>query len=380
MFVTSATGTGNLSTWANANGQTGIQAGDAICQALAGAVPLPNAGAYRAWLSDSTHDAYCHVSGFPGTMSNNCGQASLPTTAGPWVRTDLAPFAPTIGLLVDPIYAVYAPPDLDQLANTVTNNFFTATLPDGTYDSSDGSCQDWTSSDSSQPSIGEPSRTSAGWTSAATSPCNEAKALACFESGAGPALPPFTAQGIPAFVTDETGYGDLSGWVGSGATDGVAGADAICRYEASAYGLYAQDRYRAWISDDGLAAASRLTGDGPWVRLDGVGIATSKADLLDGTLFTSIGVTPSGAYFTGSTWTGTDELGAATAQNCGHWAATNGQGDGGYADSVNALWTHGGGAECGNVLAAIYCVCDQTLLFQDGFESGDLTAWSRHVP
>jgi hypothetical protein len=51
VFATSATGTGNLGSWANAGGKTGREAGDAICQSLASGAGLP--GTFKAWLSDS---------------------------------------------------------------------------------------------------------------------------------------------------------------------------------------------------------------------------------------------------------------------------------------------------------------------------------------
>ena len=41
-------------------------------------VALPNAGTYRAWLSTSTTDAWCHVQGLSGKKSNNCGVANPP--------------------------------------------------------------------------------------------------------------------------------------------------------------------------------------------------------------------------------------------------------------------------------------------------------------
>ncbi|MBW2388703.1 MAG: hypothetical protein JRG89_09715, partial [Deltaproteobacteria bacterium] len=53
--MTSARGTGNLGSWAEAHGEAGIEAGDAICQTLADDAELP--GEFSAWISDSNIDA-----------------------------------------------------------------------------------------------------------------------------------------------------------------------------------------------------------------------------------------------------------------------------------------------------------------------------------
>src|SRR6188768_570424 len=88
MFVTSVSGTGDLGSWPAAGIATGLAAGDAICQARASAASLPNPSGYRAWLSDSTDDAYCRIHMLTGKLSANCGQPTLPASAGPWRRTD----------------------------------------------------------------------------------------------------------------------------------------------------------------------------------------------------------------------------------------------------------------------------------------------------
>src|SRR3972149_6970160 len=84
MFVTSVTGTGDLSSWADAGG-------------------LPNAAGYRAWLSDSIDDAYCRLHNLTGKKASNCGEAVLPAAAGPRWRPAGAP-----------VGAGLAPPGLPQ--------------------------------------------------------------------------------------------------------------------------------------------------------------------------------------------------------------------------------------------------------------------------
>lgn len=68
-FVTSVSGTGNLSSWADAGGHTGLDAADAICQARAAAGSLANPSRFKAWISTSTTAARDRITG-----------------AGPWIR------------------------------------------------------------------------------------------------------------------------------------------------------------------------------------------------------------------------------------------------------------------------------------------------------
>lgn len=80
-FVTSALGTGNLSSWPAAGGESGIQAGDTICRNLAAAAHLPAPESFIAWLSTTTIDAadrlllsdidYRRVDGFPIASSKS---------------------------------------------------------------------------------------------------------------------------------------------------------------------------------------------------------------------------------------------------------------------------------------------------------------------
>jgi hypothetical protein len=55
VFVTSASGTGELGSWPQAGTSQGVAAGDAICHELAQAASLPDPTSFKAWLStDST--------------------------------------------------------------------------------------------------------------------------------------------------------------------------------------------------------------------------------------------------------------------------------------------------------------------------------------
>jgi hypothetical protein len=69
-FLTSVSGTGNLSTWTDANGLTGIAAADAICQARARYAGYANSQNFKAWMSSGT------------------AVTSRILTNGPWARPD----------------------------------------------------------------------------------------------------------------------------------------------------------------------------------------------------------------------------------------------------------------------------------------------------
>lgn len=51
VFMSSSSGSGNLSSWAQAGGESGLAAGDAVCQAEALAAGLAEPASFKAWLS-----------------------------------------------------------------------------------------------------------------------------------------------------------------------------------------------------------------------------------------------------------------------------------------------------------------------------------------
>jgi len=339
VFVTSASGTGNLSTWpdAIAASATGIAAGDAVCQARATAAGL--SGTYKAWLSDSATDAYCHVQGFTGTILTKCGQGTLPVAAGPWVRThDGFPFAPTIDKLVN-IDQVYYPVRYDENGTSVTNLYYwTGTNAVGTYNSA---CTDWTSN-STGATYASPDAASFSWTAYGGSGCGASYKLLCLQTGTGAPLPSITAppSSKKVFVTSTSYDGNLGG---------IAGGDTKCQAHANSAGLANPGKFKAWLSDSTINAIDRfaLTA-GPWYRLDGVKVADNKAALAaSGTtpLPTAISVDETGAYLTNYllVWSGTDETGIKMpALNCVDWGSNvvTDIGTIGHANFSNKFWTN----------------------------------------
>ncbi len=326
-FVTSTWGRGDLHVWSGAAGTTGVAAGDAGCQASAVAAGLP--GTYVAWLSDSTSDAYCRAHGMTGRKLSNCGLSSLPVGAGPWVRTDLLPFAPTIDRLLAPNYVAYYPAAMNEFGaenGGVLQDVFTGTSPSGVESTWGGAapCLDWSSAASTDKArSGLVHGGAYTWTDDDFMyiTCDYGARLRCLEIGSGPALPPRHGTAKRAFVTSVTGNGALDTWADSGGLHGVAAGDAICRARARAAGLSNPESFTALLSESSSSTAyGRITGNGPWARIDGVVVANDKADLFDGRIRAPIAVTENGIYLHGNefTWTGSTPSGGSAA-DCTHW-------------------------------------------------------------
>lgn len=383
IFVTSVTGNGNLSTWPDAGGQSGLAAGDAICQARAVAAGLPNASGYRAWLSSAAADAYCRLHGFSGQRAANCGQPSLPAAAGPWRRRDGLPFGEAITELLPPDQLVYFPVRQDEFGAPVSGLAWTGTNASGAYQAT--ACADWTSAaPATFGFVGSTDRTSGGWGTAGNGSCSlPMHRLICLESGVGDPLPAIAGWGRRAFLSSALGTGELGSWPQAGGQTGVAAGDAICQSLAAAASLPYPASFKAWLSDGAVDARDRFVHDGPWMRLDRAQVASGVADLTDASLASSINLTEAGEYRANyNVWTGTDAAGLALPERCNDW--TDGtvvlSGRGGSAHSANALWTTAFGPACDFASSHLYCLQDLPLVFGDGFESGDTAVWSSSVP
>ena len=349
VFVTSASGTGDLSSWTDAGGKTGLEAGDAICQAAANRAGL--SGTFRAWLSDTNTDAYCHIQGLTGKKSDNCGEATLPTAAGPWFRMgDNHPFSDTIDKLINE-RQVFVPVYYDENNNNVTIRYFTGTEHTGILSVNNNNCADWTSnSGSDNVNMGYPLGTTQRWTALATANCVGTRRLLCMQTGSGKPLPAITApaNAKKVFITAVSYKGNFGG---------LDAADTICKNRAQDLGLPNHDKFKAWLSDDSINAIDRFSSDGPWYRLDGVKVADSKTDLTDGELFTSINYTGT-SYIGDVVWTGTTVDGQYNSPSCANWTSEiTGNGSYGISTYINQYWTEGMNHNC-SFSAGLYCFED----------------------
>lgn len=154
------------------------------------------------------------------------------------------------------------------------------------------------------------------------------------------------------FLTSTTQDGNLGG---------LDGADAICQNLALAASL--PGAYRAWLSDDAQSPATRFSqSNGPYHLLNGVAIASSWADLTDGTLAAPITLAENGATFDDlgfRAWTNTRANGSGGGvqdENCAGWtsSANGSDGDEGQVTATNENWTDFASGTCNN-LFHLYC-------------------------
>ena len=395
-FVTSATGNGNLSSWPDANGLGGVAAGDRICQERASDAGLPNSAGFRAWLSTASTDAYCHVQGLTGKRNPGCA-GGPPLPAGPWYRFTFPsslPVSEGLNDLVSPEGVIYRPVLFDEFGNAVdpVDNppalYWTGT-GDGGANYPNTNCTSWVVADSSVFGVTGDARGSAQlWTLGSASGCGAALRLLCLETGASePTGQTWTAPGSLAFLTSVQGPGDLALWADAGGASGLAAADNVCRARAAASHLPAPGSFVAWLSDSQTDARDRVTSNGPFRRIDGVTVATSRTDLLDGTHDGSLHQFETGAYMIGNAggqvFTGTAPDGTAAAMNCSDWTTNEAdpeaaQGIAGISRSTS--WTEYSDTSC-SYSSHLYCFSNVVTLFWDGFEYGVGTGrWSDAAP
>lgn len=380
MFTTSVWGSAQLPLWAEAQGQSGASAGDQICRTLAGDAGLPNATTYRAWLSTATNDAYCRVAGYSGKRATNCGQSSLPD-AGPWERVDGVAFTHSLRELADD-WAILHPPYVDESgAMLAPGSVHTGTGSSGTL-YTDGHCSGWTTT-AGNGRRGGYHNGAFWWTSAALGACSASARLYCFEPGLGDPLPAFEEEGALVFVTSTYGSGRLGDWPGVGAETGLAAGDFICRSRAAAGGLPNPQSFVAWLSTDDVDAIDRVTGNGPFKRVDGVRIAPSKSALVDASvgayaLEATITVDELGEYLGRNPWTGSNTLGERAAENCNGWTSASDaeSGQRGYTQETRGYWTTSPMAPDCDGVNNLYCFSSVLVLFWDGFERGGTGRWS----
>jgi hypothetical protein len=334
-----------------------LAAGDAVCQAEADAAGLE--GTFVAWLSDDSDDAYCRVHGLSGKKVNRCGEDVLPSSAGGWRRTDGVAFAR--GITDAGEGRVYVPLRID--ANGAESwpglaiRAWTGTGSSGEVQQPH--CAAWTDTVGSAV-MGEKDGIGTRWTYAGTSRCDgDSSGLYCFQLGEGPSLNPPQAIGKIAFVTSVRGSGDLSTWPDAGLNTGLAAADAICQARATAGSLPNAMRFKAWISTQTSPVYDRITSDGPWVRLDGLPIADSNADLFDREFFTGIMIDELGQATTGLVWTGTRLDREEQLIHCLAWTieSEDEMGYAGNAQSAGSLATSGTLNRCSSS-SRLYCFED----------------------
>jgi hypothetical protein len=369
-FVTEQSGSSILSTWAEANGQSGIAAGDAICSTEAAAAQLADPQRYIAFISGSNDDLYCRLHGLTGTIANNCGMASLPNFAGPWLRRDNAPFA-TLATLLAPGRAIMPPLFTAEGINQVFVQAYTGTT-EGLV--ADNTCSDWTANTGNVEAMFVDSISLV-----AGGGCSQSRSLLCIKSGANAPISYARRSGRLSFVTQEKGNGNLSTWTNANGAGGLAAGDQVCQSEAAAGGLANPASFKAWLSDGvhSINAIDRFQNDGPWIREDGLPVAQSKAALTNLSSIQSlpqvIGATllPGDQIATGTLSTGVVSIGSSSAnQDCLAWTSASASDSYlyGFAQIIG-VWTQDGTPTCDATFNALYCFSDLDRIFDSGMES-----------
>ena len=300
----------------------GLAGADARCAAEAQSAGLP--GTYVAWVSTVDIDARDRLEGASG-----------------WVRPDGLPVASSIddlslGRLLYPI---------NMTAKGETTNgtvVWTGTNANGRVDES-GQCGDWGD-------VGLRTNTTIGftgsgpvqWTARGNVGCSRTGRLYCFGVDRQATLEPPVADGRVLFVSTAT----LSG------ASGVTAFDALCTSEAEDAGLAGS--YRALVARLKVAATNRFDLDGePWFRPDGVKLFDVAADMATSPLLAPIAVTATGAYTTGSVWTGSGSFGEASANDCIDWTDPGPSASTGTAEVLS--FGAGGGLDVCSTQQHIYC-------------------------
>ncbi len=171
----------------------------------------------------------------------------------------------------------------------------------------------------------------------------------------------------------------MQSWTLSDGYSGLAGADHVCRNLAATAGLPHPSQFFAWLSTSTTDAAARTSFDGPWIRLDGIKVADSKADLTDGVLDAPIAVDETGVYVaTSQSWTGTTTSGTADPYHCSSWTSSSSAvlGEAGTPAGAHWSWTTDAVDGCDD-LNRLYCFATfAAVIFVDPYESAGTTAWS----
>ncbi len=171
------------------------------------------------------------------------------------------------------------------------------------------------------------------------------------EVGAETALPGHTpGTALRVFVTSELFGPDFGG---------LSEADGLCQRAANLAKL--PGRYLAWLSVGTSTPANRFGHDGPYARVDGVVVAASWSELIDGVLDAPISVTEDGLNLSAAAdeyaWTDTKVDGtSAGGEACGRWTGKGTPApEVGSVSATNGEWTSGPAHICRAWRHRLYC-------------------------
>ena len=364
VFITSATGSGDLSSWPEADGLSGLDAGDRICQNLAAMAGLP--GDYIAYLSNNVDDVLCRLHGLSGKwFGDNCG-LNEPLTGDdsqPWHRVDGRPVFPNAVDMHFPAHRMYYPLWLDE--NGVQHDSFILT-GSNEFGSGGGAnqCENFSNGSTSfGGSVGVSTRTSSSFGSGIGVPCQTTMRLACFRVDQQPAVVRPDHRGIrQAFISNDRLFGAMHLNPEADGFTGREGADRICQNQAATANLKDADTYKALLPDEVEGPFERFDWpEGPWARLDGMLLIECSDQFVNGGSQTSLNLTPGGTFIGRQAgWSGIGSDGQPNLHDCDVWTDESLTGSTSPANQAGALWaktTSGGGLPCGGEFPIGYLFC-----------------------
>jgi hypothetical protein len=312
--------------WAN-----GLAGADAICQGLADGAGWP--GTYVAYLSTSTVNASDRISAARG-----------------WTRTDGTPFADTAGQIIAGAMFTNVMYEVTGLRAS-SGAYWVATGTTSAGTASAMTCNDYTTV-SAQLLTGMAAAAGFGFSQDSVYGSCMTSRLYCFGiDRVVPVTPPSVPiTGRRAFVS--------SPWMPGG---GLSSADAQCAADATAHGI--PGTFQALLATAATSPISRFSTTGPpWLRLDGLPIAPTAADLVTINLREPFNLAADGTYLAGATvWTGTtavDQAAGSTNATCSDWT-TNSMGKlsiVGRPEYADIDWMGGAPTQACNTTARLYCL------------------------
>jgi hypothetical protein len=332
VFLSGPIYTGNLG---------GLSGADQKCNQLAQGAGL--GGTWMAWMSDASANAADRLVG-----------------DGPWLRLDGALIASSKADLIDGTIGNWI--SVTENMITLLDGTRVMTASDDFGNRQEYDCDGWTSASASRFAIAGSPFAASGWSRSELRPCSFGTRLYCFEQRVDPAATPtptFAPPPTPTPCTDcrvfisGTSY---NGSVGGSGPIGVLVGDATCQTLAANAGL--GGRWMAWLSTTSVPIGSRLSSDGPWHKLNGELVASTKADLVDGSIATPIDRDQNGLLVSASTlvWSGTTSAGLGTGSDCSGWRATLDTFSGTYGrrSATDATWTQSSTVAC-SAFRRLYC-------------------------
>jgi len=264
---------------------------------------------------------------------------------------------------------------INELGQAVPLNqtIFTATNPDGGYDSTLGpGCSGWTVTTGGV-TQGRVDSVNDAWTYSGgiDATCSTLKRLYCFQTG---------TDGDP--LPNKTEWGKRGAFVSTGAASGIAAADNACKREAQNAGFYQPNSYKAYLSglnaqNQPINAKDRFIYDGPWIRADGLRLADGKNHLATGNLRRPLNVrTDQSSVVSGYVWTGTTGTGNLSINtHCQNWSngLSNVNGEVGAPGYIGTVWsTATSSPEVCSFTSRLYCLSDADVIFWNNMEEPSL--------